>query len=55
MYERALLYLRRSLEEGFRMKPDSIASEKEFAPLKEDPNFLNLVFPGEAASLRPEN
>jgi Tfp pilus assembly protein PilF len=55
IYDRALLYLRRSLEEGFRRKPDSIAAEKEFEPLRENPQFLNLLYPGEAAELRPSN
>jgi Tfp pilus assembly protein PilF len=55
IYDRALLYLRRSLEEGFRRKPDSIASEKEFEPLREDPQFLNILYPGEAAEMRPSN
>jgi tetratricopeptide (TPR) repeat protein len=53
IYDRALLYLRRSLEEGFKRKPDSIAAEKEFEPLRENPQFLNLLYPGEAAELRP--
>jgi hypothetical protein len=43
------------LEEGFRRKPDSIAAEKEFEPLRENPQFLNLLYPGEAAELRPSN
>lgn len=55
IYDRALLYLRRSLEEGFKRKPDSIASEKEFEPLREDPQFLNILYPGEAAEMRPSN
>jgi tetratricopeptide (TPR) repeat protein len=55
IYDRALLYLRRSLEEGFNRKPDNIAGEKEFEPLREDPQFLNILYPGEAAVLRPAN
>ncbi len=55
IYDRALLYLRRSLEEGFNRKPDSIASEKEFEPLRENPLFLNILYPGEAAELRQAN
>jgi tetratricopeptide (TPR) repeat protein len=55
IYDRALLYLRRSMEEGFKRKPDSIAGEKEFEPLREDPRFLNILYPGEAAALRPTN
>jgi tetratricopeptide (TPR) repeat protein len=53
IHERALFYLRRSLEEGFKRRPDSIASEKEFAALREDPQFLSIVYPAEAAELRP--
>ncbi len=55
IYDRALLYLRRSLEEGFHRKPDSIASEKEFEPIREDPRFLGIVYPGEAAEMRLSN
>jgi tetratricopeptide (TPR) repeat protein len=55
IYDRALLYLRRSLEEGLGRKPDSIASEKEFEPLRENPLFLNLLYPNEAATLQPSN
>jgi tetratricopeptide (TPR) repeat protein len=55
IYDRALLYLRRSLEEGFRRKPDSIASEKEFEPLREDPQFLGILYPAEAAANLPAN
>jgi tetratricopeptide (TPR) repeat protein len=55
IYDRALLYLRRSLEEGFRRKPDSIAAEKEFEPLRENPQFLSILYPGEAAELWPAN
>ena len=55
IYDRALLYLRRSLEEGFGRKPDSIVSEKEFEQLRENPQFLNILYPGEAAELRPAN
>jgi tetratricopeptide (TPR) repeat protein len=55
IYDRALLYLRRSLEEGVGRKPDSIASEKEFEPLRENPLFLNLLYPNQAATLQPAN
>jgi hypothetical protein len=55
LYDRALLYLRRSLEEGFKRKPDSIAAEKEFEPLRENPQFLNILYPGEAAEMRQSN
>jgi Tfp pilus assembly protein PilF len=55
IYDRALLYLRRSLEEGYKRKPDSIAAEKEFEAIREDPQFLNILYPSQAAELRPAN
>ena len=47
-YERALLYLRRSLEEGYA-KPEKIAKEKVFEPMLEMPELQRLIAPVETA------
>lgn len=43
-YERAMLYLRRSMEEGYA-KPSRILREKLFEPMYEMPDFQRLVMP----------
>ena len=43
-FERALLYLRRSIEEGYA-KPEKIVKEKVFEPMLEMPEFQRLVAP----------
>ena len=43
-YDRALLYLRRSIEEGYA-KPSRILREKLFEPMQEMPEFQQLVQP----------
>lgn len=43
-YERAMLYLRRSMEEGYA-KPNRILKEKLFEPMYEMPEFQRLVMP----------
>ena len=43
-YDRALLYLRRSVEEGYA-KPSRILKEKLFEPMLEMPDFQRLVQP----------
>ena len=52
IHDRALVFLRRALEEGFRRNPDNIAKEKEFEALSENPEFLSILYPGQAAELR---
>ena len=51
-YERALLYLRRSVEEGYA-KPSRLAKEKLFEPMLEMPEFQRLVAPVETAQAQP--
>ena len=41
-FERALIYLRKALEEGFKDK-QKIPEEPEFASLKENPEFQQLL------------
>ena len=43
-YDRALLYLRRSMEEGYA-KPSRILKEKLFEPMHEMPDFRRIVMP----------
>ena len=43
-FDRALLYLRRSMEEGYA-KPNRILKEKLFEPMHEMPDFQRLVMP----------
>jgi tetratricopeptide (TPR) repeat protein len=43
-FDRALLYLRRSIEEGYA-KPEKIVKEKLFEPMLEMPEFQRLVAP----------
>jgi tetratricopeptide (TPR) repeat protein len=43
-FDRALLYLRRSIEEGYA-KPDRIVKDKVFEPMLEMPEFQLLVAP----------
>lgn len=53
IYDRALLYLRRAIEEGYN-KLDRIPKEPEFQPLLENAEFQALVAPAEQrAELRP--
>jgi hypothetical protein len=53
MYDRALLYLRKALEEGFKDRK-RIPKEPEFEVLLENAEFQRLVFPEQtAAELRP--
>jgi tetratricopeptide (TPR) repeat protein len=53
MYGRALLYLRKALEEGFKDRK-RIPKEPEFEALLENAEFQRLVFPEQtAAELRP--
>lgn len=53
MYERALLYLRKALEEGFKDRK-RIPKEPEFEALLENAEFQRLVFPEQtSAELRP--
>ncbi len=51
-YDRALLYLRKALEEGYKNRK-KIPSEPEFQALLENPQFQALVFPEQTAELRP--
>ncbi len=44
VFDRALLYLRRSIEEGF-VKPEKAAKEKLFEPMLEMPEFQRLLAP----------
>jgi tetratricopeptide (TPR) repeat protein len=46
LYDKALLSLRRSIEEGFN-KLKQVAEDPVFAPLLENPEFQQLVFPGQ--------
>ncbi|MNC95465.1 hypothetical protein D3C83_125940 [compost metagenome] len=52
IYDRALLYLRRAIEEGYK-KLDQIPKEPEFKPLLENAEFQALVAPEQRAELRP--
>ncbi len=53
IYDRALLYLRKALEDGYN-KRDRIPKEPEFKALLDNPEFQALVFPQEQrAELRP--
>jgi tetratricopeptide (TPR) repeat protein len=53
IYDRALLYLRRAIEEGYT-KLDRIPKEPEFEPLLENAEFQALVDPKEQrAEVRP--
>jgi tetratricopeptide (TPR) repeat protein len=53
IYDRALLYLRKALEDGYN-KRDRIPKEPEFKALLDNPEFQQLVFPQEQrAELRP--
>jgi len=53
MYDRALLYLRKALEEGFKDRK-RIPTEPEFEVLLENAEFQRIVFPEQtAAELRP--
>ena len=46
MFDRALLYLRRSLEEGYG-KPKRIAKDSAFEAMREMPAFRALINPEE--------
>ena len=52
-FERALLYLRRSIEEGYA-KPSRVAKEKVFEPMLAMPEFQRLVGPIETAQAEPQ-
>lgn len=48
-FEKALLYLRRAFEEGYK-KRKKVAEDPLFAPLLENPVFQQLVFPGQTTA-----
>ncbi|MEZ5363300.1 MAG: tetratricopeptide repeat protein [Bryobacterales bacterium] len=50
-FDRALLYLRRSIEEGYA-KPEKVAKEKLFEPMLEMPDFQRLVGVVETAQVQ---
>lgn len=49
LYDKALLYIRKALEEGY-VRRGKIASEKAFEPMLEMPEFQRVVFPQVAAA-----
>ena len=52
LYDKALLYIRKALEEGY-VRRGKIAAEKAFEPMLEMPEFQRVVFPQTAAAARP--
>ena len=49
IFDKALLYLRRAFEEGYK-KRKKVAEDPVFAPLLENPLFQQLVFPNQTAA-----
>ena len=52
LYDKALLYIRKALEEGY-VRRGKIAAEKAFEPMIEMPAFQRVVFPQVAAAGGP--
>ena len=52
LYDKALLYIRKALEEGY-VRRGKIATEKAFEPMIEMPAFQRVVFPQVAAAGGP--